>query len=63
LVKAARSARLSAVHDGAAALSGEGCSPALFQKGGSEVAKKNYAVLLWRWHDIALIPNMKRPFQ
>jgi len=62
LVKAARSARLSAVHDGAA-LSGEDRSPALFQKGGSEVAKKNYAVLLWRWHDIALIPNMKRPFQ
>jgi len=39
LVKAARSARLSAVHDGAA-LSGEDRSPALFQKGGSEVAKK-----------------------
>jgi hypothetical protein len=55
--------RLSAVHDGAAALSGEGCSPELFQKDASEVAKKNYAVLLWRWHDIALIPNMKRLFQ
>ena len=40
LVKAARSMRLSAVHDGAAALSGEGRSPELSQEGGSEVAKK-----------------------
>jgi hypothetical protein len=33
------------------------------KKAAQKLRKKNYAVLLWRWHDIALIPNMKRPFQ